>query len=131
MTAKARNSPSNSAHRQLSFAARCPGVDAVLLLPTRRHAIALFALTLLSCTPGPIKAASTDGQLTWGVHISLAPTWFDPAEMSGIITPYIVYYALHDALVKAMPGNRSPRALPSRGPLPTMASSTSSSCATA
>ena len=75
-----------------------------IVLPTRRHAIALFALTLLSCTPGPIKAASTDGQLTWGVHISLAPTWFDPAEMSGIITPYLVYYALHDALVKAMPG---------------------------
>ena len=73
-------------------------------LPTRRTAIALFALTLLTCTPGPIKAASTDGQLTWGVHISLAPTWFDPAEMSGIITPYLVYYALHDALVKAMPG---------------------------
>ena len=59
---------------------------------------------MLTCTPGPIKAASTDGQLTWGVHISLAPTWFDPAEMSGIITPYLVYYALHDALVKAMPG---------------------------
>ncbi len=75
-----------------------------IVLPTRRHAIALFALTLLTCTPGPIKAASTDGQLTWGVHISLAPTWFDPAEMSGIITPYLVYYALHDALVKAMPG---------------------------
>ena len=75
-----------------------------MVLPTRRHAIAFFAVTLLSCTPGPIKAASTDGQLTWGVHISLAPTWFDPAEMSGIITPYLVYYALHDALVKAMPG---------------------------
>lgn len=75
-----------------------------IVLPTRRHAIALFALTLLTCTPGPIKAASTDDQLTWGVHISLAPTWFDPAEMSGIITPYLVYYALHDALVKAMPG---------------------------
>jgi peptide/nickel transport system substrate-binding protein len=73
-------------------------------LPTRRTAIALFALTLLTCTPGPIKAASADGQLTWGVHVSLAPTWFDPAEMSGIITPYLVYYALHDALVKAMPG---------------------------
>jgi peptide/nickel transport system substrate-binding protein len=73
-------------------------------LRTRRTAIALLALTLLTCTPGPIKAASTDGQLTWGVHVSLAPTWFDPAEMSGIITPYLVYYALHDALVKAMPG---------------------------
>ena len=30
-------------------------------LPTRRTAIALFALTLLTCTPAPIKAASTDG----------------------------------------------------------------------
>jgi peptide/nickel transport system substrate-binding protein len=73
-------------------------------LPTRRHVIALVALTLLACTPGPVKAASTDSQLTWGVHVSLAPTWFDPAEMSGIITPYMVYYALHDAVVKPMPG---------------------------
>jgi len=38
------------------------------------------------------------------VHISLAPTWFDPAESQGIITPYMIYYALHDALVKPMPG---------------------------
>jgi peptide/nickel transport system substrate-binding protein len=38
------------------------------------------------------------------VHISLAPTWFDPAESPGIITPYMIYYALHDALVKPMPG---------------------------
>ncbi len=39
-----------------------------------------------------------------GVHISLAPTWFDPAETPGIITPFMVLYALHDALVKPMPG---------------------------
>ena len=32
------------------------------------------------------------------VHISLAPTWFDPAETSGIITPFLILYALHDAL---------------------------------
>jgi len=50
-------------------------------------------------------AAQLDGQLTWGVTASLAPTWFDPAEASGIITPYIVFYALHDAMVKPMPGN--------------------------
>jgi peptide/nickel transport system substrate-binding protein len=49
-------------------------------------------------------AAAPDGQLTWGSHVSLAPTWFDPAETSGIITPYMVLYALHDALVKPMPG---------------------------
>jgi peptide/nickel transport system substrate-binding protein len=39
------------------------------------------------------------------VHISLAPTWFDPAETPGIITPFMVMYALHDAVVKPMPGN--------------------------
>jgi peptide/nickel transport system substrate-binding protein len=75
---------------------------------TRRHAISLFAvcftLLVLAGPTGPVRAADADSQLTWGVHVSLAPTWFDPAEMSGIITPYMVYYALHDSLVKAMPG---------------------------
>ena len=42
--------------------------------------------------------------MTWGVHVSLAPTWFEPAEASGIITPFMVLYALHDAMVKPMPG---------------------------
>ena len=48
--------------------------------------------------------APSKGQVTWGVHVSLAPTWFDPAETSGIITPYMMLYALHDAVVKPMPG---------------------------
>jgi len=39
------------------------------------------------------------------VHVSLAPTWFDPAETQGIITPFLIMYAIHDAMVKAMPGN--------------------------
>jgi len=50
-------------------------------------------------------AASPEGQMTWGVHISLSPTWFDPAETQGIITPFMVLYAIHDAMAKAMPGN--------------------------
>ena len=49
------------------------------------------------------------GQLTVGVHITLAPTWLDPAETAGIITPFMVLYALHDAVAKPMPqGNPSP-----------------------
>ena len=71
---------------------------------TRRHALALAVLTLLVGAPGSVLAASPEGQLTWGVHISLAPTWFDPAETPGIITPFMVMYALHDAMVKPMPG---------------------------
>jgi peptide/nickel transport system substrate-binding protein len=48
--------------------------------------------------------AAPGGQLTWGIHVSLAPSWFDPAETSGLITPFMVLYALQDALVKPMPG---------------------------
>jgi peptide/nickel transport system substrate-binding protein len=53
----------------------------------------------------PVAGAAPEGQMTWGVHISLAPTWFDPAETLGIITPFMVMYAIHDALGKSMPGN--------------------------
>ena len=47
-----------------------------------------------ACRGSP--AAAPKGQLTYGVHVSLAPTWFDPAETRGIITPFMVLYALHD-----------------------------------
>jgi len=46
------------------------------------------------------------GQMTWAMHITLAPTWFDPAETGGLITPFICLYAMHDALVKPMPDGR-------------------------
>jgi peptide/nickel transport system substrate-binding protein len=74
-----------------------------------RHVRGLFAplLVLMLVAVGPsVGAAAPEGQMTWAVHISLAPTWFDPAETSGIITPYMLLYALHDALVKPMPGHR-------------------------
>ena len=76
---------------------------------TRRNALALAAGTLAA---GPLVAglpgvadAAPQGQLTWGIHVSMAPTWFDPAETSGLITPYMVLYALQDAMLKPMPGN--------------------------
>ena len=50
-------------------------------------------------------AAAPEGQLTFAVHVSLAPTWFDPAETPGVITPFLTLYALHDAMVKPMPGH--------------------------
>ena len=62
----------------------------------------IVATTLLGASPA---SAAPEGQMTWAVHVSLAPTWFDPAETSGIITPFMILYALHDAVVKAMPGN--------------------------
>jgi peptide/nickel transport system substrate-binding protein len=51
----------------------------------------------------PAGAAGPEGQMTWAVHTTIVPTWFDPADaMHG--TPFMVLSALHDALVKPMPG---------------------------
>ena len=64
------------------------------------------ALVVLSLAAGVGKVdAAPEGQVTWGIHVSLVPTWFDPAETTGIVTPFMVMYALHDALVKPLPGN--------------------------
>jgi len=72
---------------------------------SRRLALAALALVLSWSVVVPRASAAPEGQLTWGVHVSLAPTWFDPAETPGIITPFMLMYALHDAMVKPMPGN--------------------------
>ena len=69
-----------------------------------RRLTALVALAALVARRAP-AAAAPEGQMTWAVHVSLAPTWFDPAETPGIVTPFMILYALHDALVKPMPGN--------------------------
>ncbi len=57
------------------------------------HLRGLFAAVLIlgisAVGPSPSDAAP-EGQMTWGVHISRAPTWFDPAETSGIGTPFMV-----------------------------------------
>jgi peptide/nickel transport system substrate-binding protein len=66
-------------------------------------ALCVVVLTCALILPAPATAAP-DGQMVWGVHISLAPTWFDPAETPGMITPFMIMYALHDAVVKPMPG---------------------------
>jgi peptide/nickel transport system substrate-binding protein len=69
--------------------------------------ISILVLSVaLVVTPRVGAAAEVPaGQMTWAAHITLAPTWFDPAETPGIGTPFMLLYALHDALVKPMPGN--------------------------
>src|SRR5437762_13617034 len=46
-----------------------------------------------------------EGEMRWALYVTLAPAWFDPAEVIGVLTPFWVLYAMHDALVKPMPGN--------------------------
>src|SRR4029450_3463697 len=49
--------------------------------------------------------AKPDGEMRWALYVTLSPLWFDPAEVTGQLTPFWILYAIHDALVKPMPGN--------------------------
>ncbi|HEX4993467.1 MAG TPA: ABC transporter substrate-binding protein [Methylomirabilota bacterium] len=55
-------------------------------------------------TPAAAQA-KPEGEMRWALYVTLAPAWFDPAEVVGVLTPFWVLNAMHDALVKPMPGN--------------------------
>src|SRR5690348_18441634 len=64
----------------------------------------LVALLVLVTLVRP-AAAAPDGTLTWGLHVTLAAKWLDPSDTEAFINPFMVLYAVHDAVVKPMPGN--------------------------
>src|SRR5712692_8371899 len=73
-----------------------------------RAAIALVTLLIAPLAifgnPPAVRADAPAGQVTWAVSVSLPPALFDAAEATGTLIPFSVYYALHDALAKPMPG---------------------------
>src|SRR5262249_204323 len=76
----------------------------VSAITSTRLAIVLVAILGAPGLVTPALAAP-QGEMTWAIHVSLAPAWFDPAETPSVIPPFMILYALHDALVKPMPGN--------------------------
>ena len=68
------------------------------LLRRRSRPLMVVVLALLPVAPG-LAHAAPEGQMTWALHFSLAPTLFEPAETPGVVSPFMVLYALHDALV--------------------------------
>ena len=72
----------------------------------RRFVIALTALLLLAPLSTP-AAAAPEGTMTWGIHVTLAARWLDPGDTEAFINPFMVLYAVHDALVKPMPAGEN------------------------
>src|SRR5262245_62538813 len=79
--------------------------------PARRFLRALTAATLSGAVvlAGLVGLASAqqkpEGEVRWALYVTVPPAWLDPGEVQGFITPFWILYALHDALVKPMPGN--------------------------
>jgi peptide/nickel transport system substrate-binding protein len=69
-------------------------------------ALALMVCAMLAARPREATAqAKPEGEMRWALYVTLATQWLDPAEVIGVLTPFWVMYALHDAVVKPMPGN--------------------------
>jgi peptide/nickel transport system substrate-binding protein len=72
-----------------------------------RHPIVLLitaAVLALGVSQG--TAAPPAGQAVMAWHVTLAPTWFDPSTAPPQITPFGMLYAIHDALVRPLPGHK-------------------------
>jgi peptide/nickel transport system substrate-binding protein len=73
----------------------------------RRYA-SLWCLVVLVVT-GLVNTARAqrppEGQLVVGLSFTIAPTYLDPAEAVQVISSATFLYALHDALIKPLPGH--------------------------
>jgi len=67
---------------------------ALLALGPLEHAAA-------QSSPAPAKP---EGEMRFALYVTLSPVWLDPGEFMGL-TAFWFLYAIHDALVKPMPGN--------------------------
>jgi peptide/nickel transport system substrate-binding protein len=71
--------------------------------------LALFGALLgaVVATAPPLTHAQGNGpgpdEMRWGLHVTLASRWLDPAETEAFSTPFMVMYAIHDAMVRPMP----------------------------
>ena len=72
-----------------------------------RRAAAALVLLALAVAPAVPATAAPEGSLTFALHFTPVPRWLDPAEGESTITPFLILYALHDALLKPMAGTGS------------------------
>jgi peptide/nickel transport system substrate-binding protein len=74
-------------------------------LPRALLAALVSTALLAGSVAGASAQAKPEGEMRWALYVTVAPAWLDPGEVLGFITPFWIQYALHDALVKPMPGN--------------------------
>jgi len=70
----------------------------------RTRSLTALMLAALVLAPLPAAAAPPADTLVIGLHVTLATRWLDPGETEALITPFMMLYAIHDALTKPMPG---------------------------
>ncbi len=73
---------------------------------TPRCLIVLLSTAALLTGSGAEGRAAQPGEAVMAWHVALVPTWFDPSTAPPQITPFGMLYAIHDALVRPLPGHK-------------------------
>ena len=76
--------------------------------PSHRPIVVWLAAAVLTLgTTPPVEGQPTpSGEAVMAWHVTIAPTWFDPSTAPPQITPFGILYAIHDALVRPLPGQK-------------------------
>jgi peptide/nickel transport system substrate-binding protein len=73
----------------------------------RVQRIASMLLTITLGVVGQVAAQSApSGEVVMAWHVTISPGWFDPSTAPPQITPFGMLYAIHDALVRPLPGQK-------------------------
>src|SRR5215831_2018344 len=74
----------------------------------RLPALAIALVVALGpLVPAPLALAQPGpGEVVIAWHVTIATSWFDPSTAPAQITPFGMLYALHDALVRPLPGGQ-------------------------
>ena len=68
------------------------------------------AFVVVVITLGMVGAAAGQGapagEVIMAWHVTISPAWFDPSTAPPQITPFGFLYAIHDALVRPLPGQK-------------------------
>ena len=77
----------------------------------RRILLLIVIGLVVGIVRGSTAQSQSPDQLIVALHVTIPPSWFDPAEAPAQITPFGILYALHDAMVRPLPGERIAPAL--------------------
>src|SRR5258705_13590911 len=76
------------------------------MTPSRRRFVLPLVAALLLAAPSAVLAQTPAGEVTVSFHVTVTPAWLDPSTAPPQITPFGVLYAVHDALVRPLPGQK-------------------------
>src|SRR5262245_59697124 len=77
----------------------------------KRSSISILLALVLGCAVSAALAeralaqSKPEGEMRWALYVTIPAARLDPGDSVGVITPFWVIYALHDAVMKPMPGN--------------------------